>query len=156
VENRGSGLGCIVTGLGLVLGIFLLPYLISSVYSLANALWQAGGAATWLWGDWVNTWTRGDRTLYMILSEGPMCCVGALAMLIVIVGAVSIITDRDEERESDGEDEFEAYEAWEVEDSLNGELDAHRNAFASGNAFARGDALVERDDGSFETPEDDE
>ena len=101
MDNRGSGLGCIVTGLGLVLVILLFPYIMSSVYSVANAIWQAGGAATWLWGDWVNTWTNGDGILYMLLSEGPMCCGGGVALLILIVGIVAIISERGEEEEYD-------------------------------------------------------
>ena len=116
MDNRGSGLGCIVTGLGLVLVILLLPYLISSVYSLANTFWQAGGAASWLWGDWVNSWTNGDGILYMLLSEGPMCCGGGVALLILIVGIVAIISERGDEKEYDVENEFEDEAAWEGED----------------------------------------
>ncbi len=121
MENRGSGLGCIVTGLGLVLVIFLLPYLVSSVYAVANAMWQAGGAANWLWGDWVNTWTKGDRTLYIMLSEGPMCCVGALALLILVVGVVAIVSDRGEEGEYSVADDLEDHSEWDDEGAIEDE-----------------------------------
>lgn len=121
MENRSSGLGCIVTGLGLVLVIFLLPYVVSSIYSVANAMWQAGGAANWLWGDWVNTWIKGDRTLYIMLSEGPMCCVGALALLILIVGVVAIISERGTYEEYDEAAEAKDSPTWDQEDALESE-----------------------------------
>jgi hypothetical protein len=100
----------------MILGVCLLPYLISSVYSLANALWDAGGAANWLWGDWINSLVDGDGALYMLLSEGPMCCVGALALLIIVVGVVSMISGADEDGELDAEGELEEYEDWETEE----------------------------------------
>lgn len=117
MEGRGSGLGCIVAVLGLVLCILLLPYLISSVYSVANALWQAGGAANWLWGDWINSWVGGDRTLYMLLSEGPMCCAGAVALLILSVGALEFVGARQVEEEHETGDEFDGDAAQDAENA---------------------------------------
>ncbi len=128
MDNRGSGLGCIVTGLGLVLVILLLPYLMSGAYSLANAFWQAGEAGTWLWGDWVNTWTKGDGILYMLLSEGPMCCGGGVALLILVVGIVAVISERSEEEEYDVGDGLEDQTAWAVEEPEERELAAQGTA----------------------------
>jgi len=92
MERRGCNLGCIVTGLGLVLSCCLLPYLISSIYSIITALLQVAGAPDWLWGDWISTVASGDETLYMILAEGPVCCVGAVGLLIIVLGLVMTIS----------------------------------------------------------------
>jgi len=85
-------LGCVVAGLGLMLGCCLLPYLISSIYSIVSSLLQVPAASTWLWGDWINTIVGSSEALYMVLAEGPICCVGTIALLIVILGVVLVIT----------------------------------------------------------------
>lgn len=92
MERRGCGLGCIVAGLGLMLSCCLLPYLISSVYSIVSSLLQVPAATSWLWGDWINTVVGSNGSLYMILAEGPICCVGTMALLIVILGVVMMIS----------------------------------------------------------------
>ena len=92
MERRSCSLGCIVAWLGLMLSCFLLPYLVSSIYALASNLLQVSSGSTWLWGDWLNSVVGGDDTLYMVLSEGPLCCTGSLAFLIVILGLVMVIS----------------------------------------------------------------
>jgi len=70
----------------------LLPYLLSSIYAIVTALLDVEGAPAWLWGDWIHTLVGDSGPLYMILAEGPMCCVGALGLLVVILGLVLIIS----------------------------------------------------------------
>jgi hypothetical protein len=85
-----------------VLSCCLLPYLISSIYSIVSSILQVPSPSTWLWGDWLNTLVDSNSGLYMVLAEGPVCCVGTVALLIVILGAVAMITGlepRDEEVE---------------------------------------------------------
>jgi hypothetical protein len=65
-----------------------LPYLISSIYSIITALLQVEAAPAWLWGDWINTLVGESDALYMLLAEGPICCVGSLSLLILILGLV--------------------------------------------------------------------
>ncbi len=86
MERRGCGLGCVIAGLGLILGCCLLPYLLSSIYSIITALLQVQAAPNWLWGDWIGTIAGDSEALYMMLAEGPICCVGTMALLIVILG----------------------------------------------------------------------
>lgn len=92
MDRRGCSLGCIITALGLVLSCCLLPYLLSSIYAIVTALLDVEGAPAWLWGDWIHTLVGDSGPLYMILAEGPMCCVGALGLLVVILGLVLIIS----------------------------------------------------------------
>lgn len=92
MERRGCGLGCIILLLGLVLSCCLLPYLASSVYSLIGSLLETPSASTWLWGDWINGIVDSGTPLYMILAEGPICCVGTVSLLIVILGVVLVIS----------------------------------------------------------------
>ena len=92
MERRGCGLGCVIAGLGLVLGCCLLPYLLSSIYSIITSLLQVPAAPNWLWGDWIGTVAGDSEALYMMLAEGPICCVGAIALLIVILGLVLAIS----------------------------------------------------------------
>ena len=115
MERRGCGLGCIVAGLGLATSCFLLPYLISSIYSIVSTVLQLPSAATWLWGDWLGTTVGADHPLYMFLAEGPICCVGILALLIVILGAVLSIAGpgSGETAYSDTEYEYE-YEPYDA------------------------------------------
>jgi hypothetical protein len=95
MERRGCGLGCMVALLGVLLSCFLLPYLISSIYSILSAILQVPTAPTWLWGDWINTWplVSESKGLYMLLAEGPICCAGTLALLLVILGVVAMIVN---------------------------------------------------------------
>ncbi len=92
MERRGCTFGCLVGGLGLILSCCLLPYFVSSVYSLVSSVLQVPTASRWLWGDWLNTVVDSDSFLYMPLAEGPICCVGVLALLIVVLGAVMAIS----------------------------------------------------------------
>jgi hypothetical protein len=123
MERRGCGLGCVVTLLGLALSCCLLPYLVSSVYSVVSAVLQVEGTPGWLWGDWLSSTFGADGALYMILAEGPICCVGVLGLLIVVLGAVMLIggsgpeePDYDDEEyeddEADYDDEYASEEEW--------------------------------------------
>jgi hypothetical protein len=108
MERRGCGLGCIITGLGLLLSLCLLPYLVSSVYSVVSALLQIPAAPNWLWGDWLNTVAGESDALYMLLAEGPICCVGAIGLLIIVLGLVIAISGSG--REYELEEEYVSYE----------------------------------------------
>jgi hypothetical protein len=109
MERRGCGLGCIITGLGLLLSLCLLPYLVSSVYSVVSALLQVPAAPNWLWGDWLNSVAGESDALYMLLAEGPICCVGAIGLLIIILGLVIAISGSGRE-EVEFEEEYVSYE----------------------------------------------
>jgi hypothetical protein len=116
MERRGCGLGCIIAGLGLVLVVCLLPYLISSVYSIVSSVLQVPTASTWLWGDWINTAVDSSNPVYMILAEGPICCVGTIALLILILGLVLVITSLGSAEEDYVEDWDEvSEEGWDQE-----------------------------------------
>jgi len=90
-QRRGYSLGCVVAALGLILSCCLAPYLISSVYSLVGAVLGTPGAPTWLWGEWIDTLASESDLLYMLLTEGPICCVGVVALLIIVLGVVLIL-----------------------------------------------------------------
>ncbi len=106
MERRGCGLGCIIAWLGLAVSCCLLPYLTSSIYSIVNAIFQVPTAPKWLWGDWINTVVKGNRALYMLFSEGPICCVGALALLIVVLGVAVMIGAAGQGQEGYVEEEY--------------------------------------------------
>jgi hypothetical protein len=106
MERRGCGLGCIILGLGLMLTLCLMPYLISSVYSLVAAILQVPVPANWLWGDWLNTAIGEYELLYMLLAEGPMCCVGTIGLLIVILGLVLMIIGIGQGGEEHAQEEY--------------------------------------------------
>ena len=106
MERRGSGLGCIIAGLGLILSCCLLPYLISSIYSIASSLLQVPAASTWLWGDWLGSVVGSGDALYMVMAEGPICCVGTIALLIIILGIVIMITGTGSEEVYYAEEEY--------------------------------------------------
>jgi hypothetical protein len=108
MERRGYGLGCIVTLLGLALSCCLLPYLVSSIYAIVSAVLQVPGTPSWLWGDWLGSLVGTDTPLYMVLAEGPVCCVGALGLLIVILGVVATISAMGR-REEEPSGEYEVY-----------------------------------------------
>jgi hypothetical protein len=107
MEGRGCGLGCIVASLGFVLSCCLLPHFMSSIYSVVSAVLQVPTASNWLWGDWISTWplVRESDALYMILAEGPVCCAGTIALLIVILGIVAMIVNLGRGNEYYDEDE---------------------------------------------------
>lgn len=116
MERRGCGLGCILAGLGLILSCFLLPYLISSLYSIVSSLLQVPTASSWLWGDWINEIAGSSEALYMVLAEGPICCVGAIALLIIVLGLVLVISSLGPGEETYDEQEYgfpEDLEDWE-------------------------------------------
>jgi hypothetical protein len=88
MERTSCSLGCILASLGLALSCCLLPYLVSSIYSIVTTTLQVQGVPDWLWGDWLYSVVGDTGPLYMILAEGPICCVGALGLLIVIFGLI--------------------------------------------------------------------
>jgi len=92
MEQRGCGLGCIIASLGLLLSCCLAPYLLSSIYSIVTAVLQVSAAPNWLWGDWLSTIFGESSGLYMIMAEGPICCVGGVGLLIVILGLMLMIS----------------------------------------------------------------
>ncbi len=105
MERRGCGLGCTIAGLGLLLSCCLAPYLVSSIYSVVTAVLRVPGRPNWLWGDWLHTVVGEHPALYMILAEGPVCCVGALALLVLVLGLVLLVGGL-----AQGDEEYEAYE----------------------------------------------
>lgn len=107
MERRGVGLGCIVAGLGATLSLCLLPYLISSVYAIAALLLKAPAGSTWLWGDWLTRFVQPTSSLYRVLVEAPICCVGILALLTVIIGIVWAVGGEEREEESYLDEESE-------------------------------------------------
>jgi len=115
MERRGCGVGCVFTTLGLILGCLLLPYLISSIYSIVSAVFQITSASTWLWGDWLGTTLGSSHPLYMFLAEGPICCIGTIALLILILGVVLMITGTGSSEEEGYYDEgdYDVYEPYE-------------------------------------------
>ena len=106
MERRGCGLGVSIAGLGLILSCCLLPYLISSAYSMVAALFQVPAAPKWLWGDWLNTAVGGSDPLYMFLAEGPICCAGVVGLVIIMVGVVLAIGGTGEDDEYYGKEEI--------------------------------------------------
>lgn len=133
MERRGCGIGCVFATLGLVLGCLLLPYLISSIYSLVSAVFRVSSASTWLWGDWLSTILGSSHPLYMFLAEGPICCIGTVALLILILGVVLMITatssgEDDEDNymykpyEQDDEDNY-VYEPYEQDNEPSSEVE---------------------------------
>lgn len=91
MERRTANLGCIIGLGGLLLLCCLLPYLVSSVYSILGAVLQVPTAPTWLWGEWVNRLAEGNDTLYMLLTEGPICGAGMAALLLIVFGLVVVL-----------------------------------------------------------------
>lgn len=116
MERRGCGLGCIIAGLGLLLSVCLMPYLASSMYALASAMLQVPAAPDWLWGDWLNTVVGESDLLYMLMAEGPMCCVGAIGLLIVILGLVLMIVGLGQNDEYESEELYESEQEYETEE----------------------------------------
>ncbi len=110
MQRQNWSLGCILLGLGALLSCFMLPYLVSSIYSIVTTLLQVSGTPEWLWGLWIRTLvgSEGDL-LYMLLAEGPICCVGAIGLLIVILGLVLALSGPIRSEGAGGEDEFDPY-----------------------------------------------
>lgn len=106
MERRGYGLGCIIAVLGLALSCCLMPYLVSSIFSIANTVLEESAPTTWLWGDVINQAVDAGSPLYMVLAEGPICCVGTLSLLLVILGLVIVIGSVGEGRGAYAEDEY--------------------------------------------------
>ena len=110
MERQSCSLGCVILLLGLLLSCCLLPYLASSVYSVTSSVLQTPAAPNWLWGDWLSTIVDVDSDLYMILAEGPICCVGTIGLLIVILGLVLAISGMGRQ------EEYEPYTGMEDQD----------------------------------------
>lgn len=113
MERRGCSLGCIIVGLGALLTCCLSPYLVSSVYSIITALLQVPSPPDWLWGDWLNTVVGESDALYMLMAEGPICCVGSIGLLIIILGLVMMISGIGKSQEEYYEDEYQP-DAWQA------------------------------------------
>lgn len=109
MQRQSCSLGCILLGLGLLLSCCLLPYLVSSIYSIVTALLQVPTAPEWLWGEWINALAGESEALYMLLAEGPICCVGGLGLLIVILGLVLAISGIGQPEETYIEEEYPFY-----------------------------------------------
>jgi len=90
-ERRGLNLGCVVAGLGLVLSCCLLPYLISSVYSVVGALVDSTQTPTWLWGELANRLAGESNFLYILLTEAPICGVATVGLLVIVLGVVLLL-----------------------------------------------------------------
>ncbi len=106
MERRGFGLGVSIAGLGLILSCCLLPYLISSVYSIAVGMLQMPAATKWLWGDWLNKVIGGSNPMYMVLAEGPICVAGIAGLLILVVGVLLAVGGIEEDDESYAEEDL--------------------------------------------------
>jgi hypothetical protein len=115
MERRGCNLGCIIAGLGLLLSCFLLPYLVSSIYSIITALLEVPGRVPWLWGYWLGDLVGESGALYMVLAEGPICCVGSIGLLTIVLGLVMMISGRRPREGSHAEAEAELYEEYDTE-----------------------------------------
>jgi hypothetical protein len=95
----------------MLLSCFLLPYLISSIYSIITALLQVPATPAWLWGDWINTIVGDSDALYMFLAEGPICCVGSLSLLVLILGLMLGISSMGQESPSQPLQQYTYYPA---------------------------------------------
>jgi len=103
-ERRGLNLGCVVAGLGLVLSCCLLPYLVSSIYSIVGAVVNGSQTPTWLWGQLANKLAPDSNLLYILLTDAPICCVGTVGLLVVILGVVLLLGGRGEPPSEPGEE----------------------------------------------------
>ena len=119
MQRQSCSLGCILLGLGALLSCCLLPYLISSIYSIVTALLQVPSAPEWLWGEWIYALVGESEFLYMVLAEGPICCVGAVGLLVLILGLVLAVSGVGQPEEDYVEEEVVPY--LEVEERYPGE-----------------------------------
>jgi len=87
-----------------VLSCCLLPYLISSVYSVVGALVDSSQAPTWLWGELANQLAGESNFLYVLLTEAPICCVGTVGLLVIILGVVLLLGGKGEPPSTQEED----------------------------------------------------
>lgn len=108
MNRRTGSSGWIVGALGLLLCLCLLPYLISSIYSVASTLFRVDAATQWLWGDWLSTVLDPGGTAYRLLVEAPVCCGGAVGLLIMVLGVVWLVTSREDEEPQVPEETCEA------------------------------------------------
>jgi hypothetical protein len=46
-----------------------------------------------------------DHPLYLILADGPICCAGIIALLIVVLGVVLMLSGANEETEDYDQDD---------------------------------------------------
>ena len=109
MDRRGCGPGCIVLALGLILSCCLLPYTVSSIYSIVGAVLQVEGIPNWLWGDLIAEVSDPNGALYMLLAEGPICCVGTLALLTIITGLVMLIASTGRQEDEYDEEDYQEY-----------------------------------------------
>jgi len=114
MERRGCGTGAVMLVLGLALSCCLLPYLISSVYSVMSTLLQEQPATQWLWGDWLSSIIPADNPLYRLLVEAPICCGAALALLVAVLGFVWLFNNRGPRFDDAAGDELEAESDWDA------------------------------------------
>jgi hypothetical protein len=96
--------------LGLVLSCCLTPYLMSSMYSIVTAVLDVPGTPGWLWGNLLNEAVESDTAIYMLMAEGPICCVGSMGLLIVILGIVLLVSSLGGSEPGTGEEEPITYE----------------------------------------------
>jgi hypothetical protein len=109
MQRQSCGVGCIIFGLGALVSGCLLPYLISSIYSVVTVLLQVPTGPNWLWGDMIHAVFGESEFLYMLLAEGPICCVGALGLVIIILGLVMGISSMGQSQATTYVEEEEAY-----------------------------------------------
>lgn len=115
MNRRRGSLGWIVAGLGLLLCCCLVPYLISSVYSVASTLLQVPAATKWLWGDWLSTVINPNDPMYRLVVEAPICCGGAMGLLLAVLGIVWIANGGASEGQDLAEETYEPNVAAEAE-----------------------------------------
>jgi hypothetical protein len=107
MTRRNGALGWVVAGLGLLLCCCLVPYLISSVYSVASTLLQMPAATRWLWGDWLSTVIDPSGAMYRLMVEAPICCGGAVGLLLAVFGIVWVANGRESEEQEAAEETYE-------------------------------------------------
>jgi len=88
-ERRGLNLA-VSSPPGLVLSCCLLPYLVSSVYSVVGALVNGSRHPPGCGENWQPTGGE-SNLLYILLTEAPICCVGTVGLLVIILGVVLLL-----------------------------------------------------------------
>jgi hypothetical protein len=107
MTRRNGVLGWVVAGLGLLLCCCLVPYLISSVYSVSSTLLQMPAATRWLWGDWLSTVIDPSGAMYRLMVEAPICCGGAVGLLLAVFGIVWVVNGVEGEEQEAAEETYE-------------------------------------------------